>query len=234
MTIEICVDSFEQALCAQDNRAGRIELCSALELGGLTPSMGLVSRCSQLGSIEVHVLIRPRAGGFNYTNDELELIKLEIISSGKSGATGVVLGILDKNGDLDYKCNYELNMKAKSLGLQTTFHRAFDFVSNPFDTLDQLVDIGFDRLLTSGQQPAAIEGIETLKELVKYAQGKIEIMAGSGINAGNVNQILSAGVDAIHFTARKPKVPLMKMNMGQEFEADEEKIQSIIEQIRKN
>ena len=228
MDIEICVDSFEQASVAKDLSAKRIELCSALDIGGLTPSVGLTSLCSDLAGIEVHAMIRPRPGGFLYSSNEIQTMKLDIESLQSSGVRGVVFGVLKESGDLDLERNTELLSLAKSYGLEVTFHRAFDFVKNPMGSLEKLIELGFDRVLTSGQQPSAFEGIDLIKKLVLQSRGRIQIMAGSGVNRGNVQDLQDTGIDAIHFTARKPVNESFELGMGKRYEVDIAKINSIL------
>jgi copper homeostasis protein len=231
MEIEICIDRLEQARAALKFGAKRVELCSALDLGGLTPSFGLTRQCADLGGLEVHVMIRTHGGGFIYSIEDIEIMKFDMESLHKAGATGVVFGVLNKNRFLNIEHNRQLFMHAKSLGLEVTFHRAFDFVENPQESLEKLIEIGFDRLLTSGQKSTAIEGIDLIRNLVEQSNGRIEIMAGSGVNSDNVKKLQAIGIDAIHFTARKP-IKVTDMNMGQDYIVDIEKLISIGNQIR--
>ena len=162
MTIEICVDSYEQAAIAEKYGAKRIELCSALEVGGLTPSPGMAQMCSSLPKIEVHAMIRPRGGKFVYTAKELDIICLDIESLSELGIKGVVFGVLSEDYNIDIHTNSRLLQIARSKGLEATFHRAFDLVRDPLDSLNLVIDMGFDRILTSGQQSRAIDGINLM------------------------------------------------------------------------
>ena len=194
MTFELCIDSLDQAYAAKSFGARRVELCSALQLGGLSPTIGMTRQCSDLSGIETHVMIRPRGGGFLYSKEEILGMRFDIQALQQSGARGVVFGILNQDRSVDAENNSELLDLAKSLGLEVTFHRAFDFVTDPQSSLDHLIRVGFDRVLTSGQQSTAIEGIELIKKLVKQSQGKIEIMAGSGIDSSNVLELQATGL----------------------------------------
>lgn len=224
---EVAIESIQEANAAASLKANRVEVCSALDLGGLTPSFALIEACGKFEHTEAHVMIRPRAGSFLYSNDELNVMKQDIVAAKEAGAHGIVFGALTKHNELDVAQVESILETAKSLNLETTFHRAFDFVPNPLETLDTLVELGVNRILTSGQKPVAIEGIDLIAELVQYAQGRIQIMAGSGVNSSNAQQLLETGIDAIHFTARKRKTDT-SLNMGVEYEPDEGKITSIL------
>ncbi|MEP1096885.1 MAG: copper homeostasis protein CutC [Cyclobacteriaceae bacterium] len=223
LELEACVESLEEAKVASIHKLKRVELCSALDVGGLTPSMGLIEACASLPFVETHVLIRPRPGNFAYSSSELELMKRDIEMSAEKGAKGVVLGVLEKSGMLNLKANQELLQISKSFGMEATFHRAFDVVEDPESVLDQLIELDFDRLLTSGQARTAIDGIEVIKGLVQQGDGKIQIMAGSGVNAGNAGELIQTGVDALHFSIRKP-IRQEKLGMGTTYEPDARKL----------
>lgn len=224
--LEACVESFAEAEIASQHQIKRIELCSGLDVGGLTPGVGLIEKCVELPGIETHVLIRPRQGDFNYSSEELEIMKVDIKCSAISGAKGVVFGILKADKTLNVASNKDLLDLSKSLGLETTFHRAFDVCENPYQVLDQLIELGFDRLLTSGQAETAIGGIELIRDLVSQARGKIQIMAGSGVNPGNVGKLAKAYVDSLHFSIRKPGRQ-EGLGMGVLYEPDVEKLVGI-------
>ena len=233
MVLEICVDSLDQTKAAIKYGASRIELCSALDLGGLTPSFGLTKQCNDLSQVEVHVMIRPRGGGFVYSSNEVQCMKVDIQSLGNTGAKGVVFGILDKNGSINYEINNRLLDLAKSLNLEVTFHRAFDFVKDPEKSLDQLIKAGFDRVLTSGQENTAIQGIDLIKQMVTQSLGRIEIMAGGGVNGSNIEDLYATGIDAIHFTARKPIPQTKDLGMGREYVVDTDKLNYVAEVMNK-
>lgn len=232
MDIELCAGSFEEALLAQQFRLKRIELCSALELGGLTPSAGLIKQCIRIPEAETHVMIRPRAGSFVYSKEELNIIMNDIRTSSEAGAHGVVFGILTEDHEPDFNSLRLLSVEAKSLGLEITFHRAFDLTSDPLKALEQLVELQFDRILTSGQQAKAADGIGLIRELVVKAKGRMQIMAGSGIHADNVKLFDEAQVDAIHFTSRFQRTSHTRFEMGEQYVPDPEKVRSIVTKLK--
>ncbi len=228
MKLELCIDSVDEAKVARDFGFNRVELCSALEIGGLTPSYGLIKACAAIRNIETHIMIRPRGGSFDYSKNELEIMKADIEKCASLGASGVVFGILNGDNTIDRPSNELLITIAKSLGLETTFHRAFDFIHDPITGLKSLIELGFNRLLTSGQKPKAIEGKDLIKELVKVSNRQIQIMAGSGVDASNAVELKECNVDALHFTARKKSDSVLSFQMGNEFVPDEEKIKKIL------
>lgn len=233
MNIEICTDCVEGAIMAQKYAAKRIELCSGLSVGGLTPSFGLIEKCVLSSSIEVHVLIRPREGDFNYSKSEIELMKSDIKVAKKAGAIGVVFGVLTEKNEVS-EINTALVLFAKSIGLEVTFHRAFDFVTDFKKAVEKLIDFGFDRLLTSGLQSTALEGLDVISYLQANYGTKIQLMAGSGINSSNVLKIASSGIDNIHFTARKSFQKSLGFGMGIQTEIDEKKIKDITNLFNSN
>lgn len=229
MEIEVCVEKIETAFAANKFGANRIELCSALDLGGLTPSIGIIEECSEKCSLDVYTMIRPRGGRFNYTPAELNIMLKDIRAAKSVGADGVVFGCLNDDLTLNKYQNQLLIETAKSLDLGVTFHRAFDFIINPEESLDFLIDIGVDRILTSGQKPTAIEGIEKIKHFVNKSNSQIQIMAGSGVNFSNIKALIQTGINAIHFTTRKEIRQDDSLNMGKEYEPDTKKITTIVE-----
>ena len=156
MNFEICTDSVEGAIAAGKYGAKRIELCAALSVGGLTPNIGLIQQCVEKSTAEVHVMIRHKEGGFNYNVADVKLMELDIIAAKKAGVDGVVFGILDENNEVS-NLNKELVELSKSLNLEVTFHRAFDFVKNYKSAIEKVINLGADRLLTSGLKPTAEE-----------------------------------------------------------------------------
>ncbi len=230
MNFELCTDSLEGAFAASENGFKRIELCSALSIRGLTPSIGLIEQCVKQSSVEVHVMIRHKEGGFSYSTDDIEIMKADIKAAKIAGAHGVVFGVLtDDNQIAD--SNKELLDLAKSLDLQVTFHRAFDFISDYESAIQQLITMGFDRLLTSGLQPKAEQGLDVIMELQASYGNRIEIMAGSGVNGNNARKIASSCIENLHFTAHKPSGKSLQLSMGEIMVVDEEKIKSIISQF---
>ena len=227
MNFEICTDSVEGAIMAEKYGIKRIELCSALSVGGLTPSIGLIQQCVKNSTIEVHVMIRHKEGGFCYSEMDITLMKVDIKKAKKAGAKGVVFGILNSAHEVS-NLNIELVGFAKSLDLEVTFHRAFDFVSNYQQAIEKLIAMKVDRLLTSGLQTTAEKGLATITELQTNYGKQIQIMAGSGINASNVLKIANSGINNIHFTARKSIQNSTKLGMGELMIVDEDKINNIV------
>ena len=230
MKLEACIESLPEAKAATANGLDRVELCAALDLGGLTPSVAMISAASML--IETHVMIRPRAGDFVYSSDELEVMKAEIAVAAENGAIGVVFGCLNDVNQVDQEANRQLLVTAKKLGLSATFHRAFDFVFDMDEALTILIDLGFDRLLTSGGQATAIAGLTTIKKLIDQASERIEIMAGSGINGNNAHLFQSVGIDALHFSIRKKRNSIGSLSMGMNYDVDEKKIMAMLNTLR--
>ncbi len=195
--IEACVDAIDSAIEADAGGAGRIELCGELLQGGVTPSAGLIGAVWERATIPVFVLIRPRTGDFHYSTDEIDVMLRDIDHARAMDVDGVVLGALTKDGDLDIGALARLVDAAGAM--EVTFHRAFDYVRNQQVALEALVELGVDRVLTSGGAPTALEGVDQLARLVKQAEGHIEIMAGGGINASNVAEIVArSGVREVH------------------------------------
>ena len=227
MNFEICTDSVEGAIVAGEYGAKRIELCSALSVGGLTPSYGLIHQCVEKAKVEVHVMIRHKVGGFCYTNDDVEVMKIDILAAKQAGARGVVFGILTPDDKVSF-FNKELVDFSKKLRLEVTFHRAFDFIKDYNSAIKILIEYGFDRLLTSGLQETAIKGIEVIKELQNNYGNQIQIMAGSGINTTNAKELANTGIKNLHFTAHKSKEGSTNLSMGEEMIVDKIKIASIM------
>ena len=186
MLLEICTNSYQSAINAQDAGAHRIELCQELAVGGITPSYGVIKQVITELDITTHVLIRPRSGNFVYSEAEFEIMKQDIEICKKLGVNGIVSGILNENGTIDVVRTNDLLELAKPMTF--TFHRAFDEVVNPYESLEQLIDLGVERVLSSGQKMTATEGIELLKKTKNISNGRIIIMPGSGINATNAKQ----------------------------------------------
>jgi len=200
VTLEACVDSVESALSAQAGGADRVELCDNLLEGGTTPSAGLIALCCERLRIPVHVLVRPRGGDFVYSDVECDVMRRDIAVARQHGAAGVVFGVLLPDGAIDVPRTRELVAAARPLAV--TFHRAFDFTADPDEALDDLIALGVDRLLTSGQAPKASEGTGTLARLVRRAAGRIAIAAGGGLSEENVLQVVEqSGVSEVHVRA---------------------------------
>jgi copper homeostasis protein len=201
MKLEICANSYQSALNAEKAGADRIELCSELSIGGITPSYGLLEKISKEITIPVNVLIRPRSGNFCYTDDEFEIMKTNIKTCKELGFNGIVSGILNPDNSIDIKRTRELIAISKPLSF--TFHRAFDCVQNPKESLQQLINLKVDRILTSGLQEKAKNGINLLIELQEIAKNKLIILPGSGIQQKNVLHFKKAGFKEIHASASK-------------------------------
>lgn len=199
--LEICVDTAAAALAAAAGGAQRIELCSSLSEGGITPSAGLMEVVVQQLAIPVHVLIRPRRGDFLYSDLEFSIMKKDIALAKKLDAHGIVAGILRADGHIDLERTSELI--ALSRPLSFTFHRAFDLCADPLRAFDELLTLGVDRLLSSGQQASALAGAALLHELVQRANGRMVVMPGGGIHEANIRQLMEAtGAAEYHASAR--------------------------------
>ena len=184
MIIEVCAESYEYALKAEKAGADRIELCKDLHLDGLTPDYESAKRTIDKLDIPVFILIRPREGDFIYSNEEFELMKQDILKFKEMGCKGIVSGVLNSDNSIDIKRTKELVELSKPL--EFTFHRAFDIVSKPLNEIENLIEIGVNRILTSGQKNKALEGLELLEELKNISKNRIKIMPGSGINNSNI------------------------------------------------
>jgi copper homeostasis protein len=208
MIIEIVVYSIESALEAQKGGADRVELCANPGDGGTTPSVGIIQQVRKNLSIEVYVMIRPRGEDFLYTDEEFASMKRDIEMCKQLGVEGVVFGILRKDGSIDKeKCAHLISLARP---MKVTCHRAFDVTCDPLQALEDCIEIGFDRILTSGQQPKAIQGVALITQLILKANGRIKIMPGSGIVEENVQEIVTkTHAQEIHFSAiahRKSKM----------------------------
>jgi len=201
MLVEICVDSPTGAFAAQRGGAQRVELCDNLLEGGTTPSAGSIAVTRQQLHIGLHILVRPRGGDFLYSDDEMAVMREDIRLSKELRADGVVLGCLTPAGDIDKARTRELLDLARPM--KVTFHRAFDMCRDPRQALEDLVGLGIERVLTSGQEASCLEGLELLAALQKQAAGRIIVMPGGGITPRNVQRIVAAtGVTEIHLSAR--------------------------------
>lgn len=200
--IEICANSAQSCVEAEAGGAARVELCAAIPEGGTTPSYGEIRMAQALTSrIDINVIIRPRGGDFFYTEAEVGSMLEDIELCKQLKVHGVVVGCLTKEGDIDAALLHRLVQAAKPLSV--TFHRAFDVCRDPFTALEQIIEAGCDRILTSGQQPDAVKGIPMLAELVKRAAGRIIIMPGCGVRENNIAQIeAETGATEFHTSAR--------------------------------
>ena len=240
--LEVCTGCIESVLAAKRGGAYRVELCTGLDEGGMTPSVGFVSKALAIGGIKVNVLIRPRGGDFLYTASELDVIMEDIAAAKALGVNGVVIGALTAEGNIDIPAMQRMMEAAE--GLEVTFHRAFDLCRDPRKGLEEIIELGCHRVLTSGTAPTAEEGIPLLAELVRQSAGRISIMPGCGVGPKNAARIVSeTGAHEIHASSRSLLQSGMKfrhegVGMGKS-DADEyarmvtseEKVRQIVESI---
>jgi copper homeostasis protein len=198
--LEACVESVEAAVAAQEGGADRVELCANLLEGGTTPSAGTIQLAREKLGIGLNVMIRPRGGDFCYSDAEFEVMKLDVQLAKKLGADGVVFGILKENGAVDTLRTGELLELARPLSV--TFHRAFDMARDPYEAIKDLIRLGIDRILTSGQDLSALEGLDLIADLVQKAGDRVVVMPGGGITERNVKKIaLQSGAREVHVYA---------------------------------
>ena len=240
MRVEVCCNSLESALNAQKAGADRIELCSELGVGGITPSYGLLKAVSERISIPVRVLIRPRGGDFTYSDEEFEVMKIDVAICNDMGFEGIVSGVLKKDFTLDVERTKQLMEIGKERSF--TFHRAFDWVKDPYETLGQLDGLGVDYILTSGQRKSAVEGIHLLNELRQKARHSV-IMPGGGIRIENTDLFKNEGFEIIHLTGTKfhrtmdqvPEVPMNSdayLKEDQVAISDQEMIRAVMNRVK--
>jgi copper homeostasis protein len=199
MLLEICANSYQSAKNAQEAGADRIELCQELSVGGITPSYGLLKQVVENLDISVFVLIRPRGGDFVFSDIEYKIMKSNIQLCKDFGCQGIVSGVLNADKTIDFGRTKELVQLSRPL--KFTFHRAFDEVSNPKQAIEQLIDLGIERILTSGQETSAEKGLDLLKSLNAISKGRITILAGSGVNSENAIKFKEAGLSELHASA---------------------------------
>lgn len=232
---EIAIESLQSAVNAQRAGAKRVELCAALSEGGITPSLGMIKNVCSNTNLDVFVIIRPRGGDFLYSEAEFEIMCHDIVASKDAGADGIVSGALQANGAIDMERTKRMVELAKPLPF--TFHRAFDRCKDPFEALEQLIDIGVDRILSSGQVPSAEDGTELLGQLVKQAKNRIITMPGAGVNSKNIADIVTkTGASEFHLSGKHPIASKMEfvrpeMDNGKGWhimEADYAEIQKVI------
>jgi copper homeostasis protein len=236
--LEVAANSVASAVAAQEGGAGRIELCTALELGGLTPSHGQIALARDRLRIPLYVLIRPRAGDFLYSDDEFATMLRDIEACVAFGCDGVVIGMLDVDGNVDRRRCAELVSAAKGLGV--TFHRAVDVSRDPLQSLEDAIAVGCERVLSSGAQPSALQGADLLREMVLRADGRISVMPGAGVDALNVVDLRAlTGAWEFHASAKHAfpspahYVPRQSLGMtGGETRTDAAVVRQIIDALR--
>ena len=235
--LEIIGFNIESCMAAQDAGADRIELCASPGEGGTTPSYAFIKEARKKLNIDLYVMIRPRGGDFLYTNEEFEIMKNDVMACKQLGCDGIVTGILMEDGKVDKKRCKELLEYAYPL--EATFHRAFDRVADPYEAMEDIIDLGFERILTSGLVPKAIDGKETLSALIKKSAERIIIMPGSGVNASNIISIAkSTGAKEFHSSASYYAESNMKyhnslMNESlQHIAVNKEEVKAMVELLR--
>jgi copper homeostasis protein len=234
MILEIAANSVASALAAQEGGAGRVELCTALELGGLTPSRAQIALAREHLHIPLYVLIRPRAGDFLYSELECETMRRDIEVCVALGCDGVVIGALDADGGVDVARCRTLIAAAGSLGV--TFHRAFDLSREPTQALEDIVTLGCERILTSGTQASAPDGAALIRELVAQAAGRLVVMPGAGVSAQNIAALATTtGAHEFHASAKHQlpsgmhhRRPLLSDMEGGELGSDVEQVRALM------
>lgn len=201
--IEICCGSYEDALAAYRGGAERIELNSALHLGGLTPSVGTLLLTKKNTDLKVIAMVRPRGAGFHYSPADFDVMKLDAGLMLQNGADGIAFGCLDKDGNIEKGQTRELIEIIQKYNGEAVFHRAFDCVRNPYESMETLISLGVDRVLTSGLKAKAMEGVSLIADLQKKYGDRIEIMAGGGIHASNAKEMMDrTGISQVHSSCK--------------------------------
>ncbi|TVR41303.1 MAG: copper homeostasis protein CutC, partial [Cryomorphaceae bacterium] len=232
MTLEICTEDLAQSLAAQACGAHRIELCADLHNGGTTPSHGMMEQVSEACNIPVFAMIRPRGGDFCYSAAELRLMLSDIRGAARANVAGVVFGVLNNDSTLNLEHNQMLLNEARQIGLAATFHRAIDVCRDPLHALETLMEMGFQNVLTSGQETTAEKGLALIAAMTQLAGDTLTVMAGSGVNPTNAEIFKRSGIKALHVTARKEMQSSLHLHMGTQWKPDEEKIRGILKAVR--
>ncbi len=201
--IEVCCGSYYDCIQAELGGAKRVELNSALHLGGLTPSVGSLVLTKKYTNLKVITMVRPRGAGFYYNDEDFQTMLLDVDSMLEYGADGIAFGCLDQEGNIHVEQTKQMIDKIKKKGKEVVFHRAFDCVSDPIQAIETLIDLGVDRILTSGLQPKAMQGKDMIKKLQETYGDKIELLVGSGMNADNAKEMMEyTGVSQIHSSCK--------------------------------
>lgn len=232
--VEVCVDSAADLAVAAAAGADRVELCAALPLGGLTPGPGLIAAAAG-ADVPCHAMIRPRPGDFVFEGADLKACLDDIDAVRSAGLAGVVVGVARADSTLDVAALAALVEAAGPL--EVTLHRVFDLVPDPFAALEQAVELGIARILTSGRQTAAEDGVALISELVRAASGRIQIMAGGGVSAGNAAVLMAAGVDALHASCsiEAPlRQPVGRIGIAPHGETNADKVAALLAAARKS
>lgn len=231
MIFEWCTDGLEDLQKAQEMGVRRIELCGALEVGGLTPTLSVIKRTRAIFNGSIYMMVRPRPGGFEYDSRELQLMEADIMTAAENGVDGVVFGCL-RDGQYHTVANIRLLKLAKEAGMRCTFHRAIDVATNPIHIAKAAANDGFDFLLTSGGTPTAIGGRKNIAKMVEETRSSgLRIIAGSGVNGGNAHELLRNGIHGLHMTSRKQKEKPDPFQMGLEYELDEVKLKTMLDAL---
>jgi copper homeostasis protein len=203
VSLEVCANSAISATAAQEGGAIRVELCDNLHQGGTTPSHGQIVVARKQLHIKLYTLIRPRSGDFLYSKNEFDIMLSDVRHSIEQGCDGIVTGILNKDGSVDLERNMQLVNMARQHGLGATFHRAFDVCNDQDKALEDIIKLGFERILTSGGKSTVMEGASTIKHIIDKAAGRIVIMPGGGLTEANVaNVVRFTGATEVHSSAR--------------------------------
>lgn len=201
--LEICCGSYEDALNADRGGAKRIELNSALHLGGLTPSLATLKLTKENTNLSVISMLRPRGAGFNYNDVDFDVMKMDAKLLMENGSDGLAFGFLTEEGEVDKEKTSAIVKIIKEYNGEAVFHRAFDCVKDPYKTMETLIELGIDRVLTSGLEPKALEGKEVIKNLQEKYGDRIEILAGSGVNIGNMDEIMNyTSIHQVHSSCK--------------------------------
>jgi copper homeostasis protein len=213
--IEVCVDSVESAIAAQQGGADRVELCANLLEGGTTPSAGMIAVARKSLTIGLQVIIRPRGGDFCYSDSEFEIMQRDIDVARQLGANGVVIGMLLPDGSVDIERTRALIDLARPLNV--TFHRAFDMTRDPYAALEDLIALEVDRVLTSGQEPSVLEGLDLITELVRVAGDRIIVMPGGGAERNLKKIVAQSGAREVHVASTTAIESHMRYRNGRVF-----------------